>query len=95
MKHLFAVTAVASLATLSLAACGGDSDVSPETLTEALVEQGLDQPTAECISNELSSQLSTDDFNDVALAQTADDIPAELQDVLFQVTQDCILGDDG
>lgn len=93
MKQLFAVSAVAALSALSFSACGGDSDVSPETLTEALVEQGLDEPTAECISNELSGQLSQEEFNDVALAQTADDIPAELQDLLFEVTQDCILSE--
>lgn len=83
----------AALAAIVVAACGGDTDVSPETLTKALVEQGLDEPIAQCISSDLSSQLTEEQFSDVALAETESDIPADLQDLVFEVTADCVLAD--
>ncbi len=92
MRH---VIAIAALVALPLAACGddGDSDISPEILTEALVAQGLDQELSECISNDLFDQLTADQFNDVALAQTAEDVPADLRPVVEEVSAACFLGD--
>ncbi|MEM1332818.1 MAG: hypothetical protein AAGG08_05110 [Actinomycetota bacterium] len=88
MKPLIAIS---SIAVLGLAACS-EGDVSPETLTDALVEQGLEQSVAECISTDLSGQLSTEQFNDVARAETEAEIPGDLQSLVIEVTTDCLLG---
>ena len=96
MKHVITLATAAAIAALPLAACGddGDNDVSPEILTEALVAQGLDQELAECISNDLAGQLTADQFNDVALAQTADEVPADLRPVVEEVSTACFLAPD-
>ena len=86
------IIAAATVATLTLAACGSD-DVSPETLTDALVEQGIDRATAECISDDLSEQLSEDDFSAVARAETMDDMPDGLDTVVLDVTAACLSAD--
>ena len=96
MSTRLARAAVALLvATVTVGACGGDDEISPDSLTEALVGRGLDRPTAECIATTLADTLSADEFEQVALAQDGDDMSPEMQDQVLDVTARCVLGEDG
>jgi hypothetical protein len=91
MKRTLALLALTSL---GLVACGdGKGDVSPEVFKEALIAQGLDEATSECVTNSLSDELSEDDFSQVALAQDLADLTPELEETATAAITACVLGE--
>ncbi len=84
-KHIIiSITAIA--ATLGLSACG---DVSSDDLVEALVDQGMEQETAECVTEYLEDNLSEDEFQAAAKADTADELTSETIEVLTEAAAEC------
>lgn len=77
-------------AMMFVAGCGGSESVSPLTLTEGLVEEGMDRASASCISRKLAAELSESEFSVVALAESAADIPVEILPVVEAVTGECL-----
>lgn len=92
MNRLITATAAVAALTLTAAACGGDDEVTPETLTEALVNQGMEEDLASCISTEIYAQVDQDTFNQIAVAQSTADMPDGAMDLITDVTVDCSLG---
>ena len=86
----FAVALFAAF-TLALSACS--SSISEDEFVDQLVEGGLDQATAQCITDGIQAAgIDLNDVTDEALGD--DDPPQEVIDVTF----DCVLGsteDDG
>lgn len=79
------IAALAIALTPFAAACGGS--VSPDELQEALIEQGLPEALATCITDELAEVLTEDEFSEVAkaddnLSGISPDVEAKVEDAV-------------
>ena len=88
MKKIIAPLA---LAALSLSACGLN-DVSKDDLRDTLTDDGIDEATANCVVDDLESQLSSDEFQEVAKADTFEEIDADLATRAEAIITACIVG---
>lgn len=91
MKRVIATIAVAAAAVLGTA-CDSEESVTPEILTEALVDQGVPEEVAECISTGLWLELDEDQFREAAFAQSDSDMSPPVLDAVYSTTESCIEG---
>ena len=95
VRRVIALVAIAAIA-LGLGACSQDAeDLSDEELRSELIEVLSDGDTitdeqASCVVDGLFDQAPRDQINRMANADTADEITAEDQELLFDVLIGCI-----
>lgn len=76
-------------------ACSGDKEIDKEGSVEQLVDNGMDQATAECIVDGIDREFGDDqDALDVILDDNADitDLTEEDQERFNQIATDCTGG---
>lgn len=71
---------------------GDDSegDVSRSRFLAALISSGLPDEEARCVVQRVYEQLDQDEINDLFHAESADEVPDEVLDVLDAITEACL-----
>ena len=84
------IIATLAVGTITLSACGLGS-VSADELRDQLIEDGIDENVADCIVDTLEAELSDDEFQDVATADTLEEIDADLGARATATIESCVL----
>ena len=86
MKNIIKITAVATVGILGLAACG---DVSGDELRDSLIDDGMGPEAAQCVVDFMEDNMSEDDFQDAATADTAEEMSEEAFGVVTEALVEC------
>lgn len=84
------IIATLAIGTIAISACGLNS-VSGDELRDQLVEDGIAENVADCIVDNLEAELSDDEFQDVATADTLEEIDADLGARATATIEACVL----
>lgn len=84
------IIATLAIGTLALTACGLTS-VSADDLRDQLIEDGITESVADCIVDTLEEELTDDEFQEVATADTLEEIDADLGARATATIEACVI----
>jgi len=78
---------------VALVACGGGGDssssASSDDLAQALKDNNVPAPIADCLAPKLTDSLSEDEIHTLTTASSGGQIPQEVQQAIASATVDC------
>lgn len=83
------IVAATIAAVLVLGACG-NTDASEDDVHDILTEAGADEEQADCAARDIADELSQDELNDLAAADTPEDIPNDIEDKVTPILDRCL-----
>jgi hypothetical protein len=83
------IVAATIAAVLLLGACG-NTDASEDDVHDILTEAGADEEQADCAARDIADELSQDELNDLAGADTPDDIPNDIDEKVTPILDRCL-----
>lgn len=83
------IVAATIAAVLVLGACG-NTDASEDDVHDILTEAGADEDQADCAARDIAEELSQDELNDLAAADTPADIPNDIEDKITPILDRCL-----
>lgn len=90
------IVATTIAAVLLLGACG-NTDASESDVRDVLEEAGATDEQASCAAGQIAEELDQDELNDLAGADTIDDIPNAIEEKVTPILDECLgeAGSDG
>ena len=83
------IVATTIAAVLVLGACG-NTDASEDDVHDILTEAGASEEQADCAAGDIADELSQDELNDLAGADTPEDIPADIEEKVTPILDRCL-----
>lgn len=92
MPRPIIVAATLTAAALVLGACG-QQNASESDVQEVLEDAGATKDQANCASSKIADELTQDELNDLAKADTAEDIPNAIEEKITPILDECLSGE--
>ena len=89
MPRPIIVAATLTAAALVLGACG-QQNASESDVQEVLEDAGATKDQANCASSKIADDLTQDELNDLAKADTAEDIPKAIEEKITPILDECL-----
>ncbi|HEY8544665.1 MAG TPA: hypothetical protein VIL36_06445 [Acidimicrobiales bacterium] len=83
------IVAASIAAVLVLGACGS-TDASEDDVHDVLTEAGANDEQADCAAGEIADELTQSELNDLAGADTPEDIPDDIQEKIDPILERCL-----
>lgn len=83
------IVAATIAAVLVLGACG-NTDASEDDVHDILTEAGADEEQADCAASDIADELTQDELNDLAGADTPEDIPDDIDAKVTPILDRCL-----
>lgn len=91
--RLFIAAMVGVAVSVALVACGGGGDdsssASSDELAQALKDNNVPAPIADCLAPKLSDSLSEDEIHTLTTASSGGQVPQDVQQAIASATVEC------
>jgi hypothetical protein len=83
------IVATTIAAVLVLGACG-NTDANEDDVHDILTEAGASEEQADCAAGDIADELTQDELNDLAGADSPEDIPADIDEKVNPILDRCL-----
>lgn len=83
------IVAATIAAVLVLGACG-NTDANADDVRDILTDAGASEEQADCAADGIDDELDQDELNDLAGAESVDDVPNEIDEKITPVLERCL-----
>jgi len=83
------IVAASIAAVLVLGACGS-TDASEDDVHDVLTEAGASEEQADCAAGDIADELTQDELNDLAGADSVGDIPEDIDEAITPILDRCL-----